>query len=293
MPTDFAKQQPGITLVLGSGGARGLAHVGVLRALEELKIPIRAIVGCSIGAEIGAFYCTGMPTATLEAEACATRWWGTLRLFFPDFGGGGLSRGVAITQYLYDRLGDRQIEDFPLPFACVATDMVTGQEVILSSGPALPAVRASIALPVMLAPQRHGGRILADGGLIDPVPIAVARALFPGPLVAVLVHRTQREGAWSPPPAPRTGGDEPTEDIADTVIPDLNILQALRRSVEIMQSHLVNLQMRFASADLILAPKLENIQTLGFHKGEVAVMAGYQATHEAAADLGALLQQST
>ena len=79
MPTDFAKQQPGITLVLGSGGARGLAHVGVLRALEELKIPIRAIVGCSIGAEIGAFYCAGMPTATLEAEACATRWWGTLR----------------------------------------------------------------------------------------------------------------------------------------------------------------------------------------------------------------------
>ncbi|MGC8503232.1 MAG: patatin-like phospholipase family protein [Acidithiobacillus sp.] len=287
-------KRQGITLVLGSGGARGLAHVGVLRALEEMQVPIAAVVGCSIGAQIGALYCAGIPVADLEMEAQGMRWWEALRLFFPDFGGGGLSSGGAIEGYLRQRLGDRDIQDFATPFACVATDLVAGREVVLTEGPALAAVRASIALPVVLSPQRLGGRILADGGLVDPVPVVVARALFPGPLLAVLVHvATQHDEPWPP----RDNGMLPRINLfnrGDDWVADLpypNLVQTMRRAVEIMQGRIVEMQLQTSPADLTLQPKLGNILTLEFHKGEAAVAAGYRAAREATAAIMALLQR--
>ncbi|WP_051181472.1 patatin-like phospholipase family protein [Thermithiobacillus tepidarius DSM 3134] len=298
-----------LTLVLGAGGARGLAHVGVLKALAEAGIPVGAVVGCSIGAEIGAFFCAGVSAADLEALVLRMDWKETFRLFRPDFTTGALTRGDRIHAFLAQHLGPRDIEDFAIPFACVATDLESGREEVFARGPALDAVRASIALPLAIRPHRIGTRVFADGGLVDPVPVAVARALFPGTLLAVLVHEGSRpRESWPPPkatPAWLAGMQEMLDvEAVERNLPwlsqwlrrnvgngeaDPSLIQVGRRSVEIMQNRLVELQLQQTPPDLTLRPKLGNILALEFHKGVPAMTAGYEAMQAALPALRALL----
>ncbi|MEE4184808.1 MAG: patatin-like phospholipase family protein [Gammaproteobacteria bacterium] len=160
-----------VSLVLGSGGARGLAHIGVIRWLEEHGYQVVGLAGSSIGALVGGVYAAGK-LDEFERWVRAIRAADVLKLLDFSFGRDGLVRGEKIISALQELLGECQIEDCDIPFTAVATDVVREKEVWLSSGSLFDAIRASISLPLFFKPARVNGVQLLDGGILNPVPIA-------------------------------------------------------------------------------------------------------------------------
>ena len=160
-----------VSLVLGSGGARGLAHIGVIDWLTENGYEIRSIAGSSMGAMIGGIYAAGK-LDVYTRWVLALRRLDVIRLLDLSFGSTGLFKGERVIGVLKELIGDRNIEDLPVPFTAVATDIQNGKEVWLSRGPLFDAIRASMAIPTIFTPHTIEGRQLVDGGLVNPIPIA-------------------------------------------------------------------------------------------------------------------------
>ena len=160
-----------ISLVLGSGGARGLAHIGVIRWLEEHDYNIASVTGCSIGAMIGGIYAAGK-LDSYEKWVRAIRKIDMVSLLDLSFARGGFVKGEKIISTLRDLIGSQLIEDLPMPFTAVASDIRKEKEVWINSGPLFDAIRASISLPLFFTPFNINGNLLIDGGVLNPVPIA-------------------------------------------------------------------------------------------------------------------------
>jgi NTE family protein len=160
-----------VSLVLGGGGARGLAHIGVIQWLTENGYDIRSIAGSSMGALVGGIYAAGKLQVYADWVSALERMQ-VVRLLDPAFGRTGLFKGDRIVGVLRELIGDFAIEDLPVSFTAVATDLGTGEEVWLRQGKLFDAIRASIATPLIFTPFEHGGRKLLDGNLVNPVPIA-------------------------------------------------------------------------------------------------------------------------
>jgi NTE family protein len=160
-----------VSLVLGSGGARGLAHIGVIRWLEENNYEIKSISGCSIGSLIGGVYAVGK-LDQLEDWMRAISKTDVITLLDVSWDKSGLFKGDKIINTLVNLLGDIQIEDLPIPFTAVAADVDTEKEVWINSGRLFDAIRASISLPLFFTPFDYQGTKLIDGGVLNPVPIA-------------------------------------------------------------------------------------------------------------------------
>ncbi len=160
-----------VSLVLGSGGARGLAHIGVIRWLEENNFEIKSISGCSIGSLIGGVYAAGK-LDQLEEWMISLKKTDIASLLDFSLGSGGIFKGDKIINTLVGFLEDIQIENLPLPFTAVATDIVTEKEVWINSGSLFDAIRASSSLPLFFTPVQNGDSILIDGGVLNPIPIA-------------------------------------------------------------------------------------------------------------------------
>lgn len=165
------KQAKHISLVLGSGGARGLAHIGVIRVLEQQGWQIRSIAGSSMGALIGGFYAAGRLDDYAEWVQDLTEF-NVLRYLDIAWGGAGLLKGEMLMETLQSFIGSHRIEELPIPLTIVATDVVNRKEVWLNSGDLFDAIRASIAVPTVFTPHAIDGRPLLDGGILNPVPIA-------------------------------------------------------------------------------------------------------------------------
>lgn len=176
-----------IALVLGSGGARGLAHIGVIEALISEGFTIQAVVGCSMGALVGGVYAAGRLqeykdwTMSLEKS-------GVLRLLDFSFGNTGLIKGDRVIGVLRELVGDYRVEDLPINFTAIATDLKNQREVWLNRGKLFDAIRASIAIPMLLTPHVINGRELVDGGLLSPVPMAPTRQMTVDRVIAVDVN---------------------------------------------------------------------------------------------------------
>lgn len=164
--------RPRIGLALGSGSARGLAHIGVLRALKEARIDVDVVAGTSMGAVIGAVFASGKIDG-LTAKLLNLDWQSILVLLDPMFPRSGLIDGQKIAEFVRPHVPSARIEDLLLPFAAVATDITNGEQVVATTGDLTEAVRASIAVPGIVTPVRSNGRILVDGGLVNPVPVQV------------------------------------------------------------------------------------------------------------------------
>ena len=160
-----------VSLVLGSGGARGLAHIGVIHWLEENGYQIRSISGSSMGALIGGIYAAGKLDIYTK-WVCALSKRDVLQLLDFAFDLSGLFSGERIMQKLRQMLGDIAIEDLPVSYTAVATDLDSEREVWITEGSLFEAIRASIAIPTVFTPVRHQGRLLVDGGVLNPIPIA-------------------------------------------------------------------------------------------------------------------------
>jgi NTE family protein len=174
----------GIALALGGGVAKGWAHIGVMRAFEEAKIPISMIAGTSIGALVGGCYLAGKLDA-LEDFARSLTWTGVLRFMDFTFSGAGLISGMRLAARMAEHLDGATIESLPAPFVSVCTDIRSGHEIWLHDGPMISAIRASYALPGVFAPVEHNGRMLVDGALVNPVPVSACRAYEPDIVIAV------------------------------------------------------------------------------------------------------------
>lgn len=176
-------RRPKIGLALGSGSARGWAHIGALRALHEAGIVPDVVCGTSIGALVGAAYATGQLPAFTDWVLSLDR----RKVFqFMDFQwGSGMLKGEKLLAFLQRHCQDCDVQHTRVPFAAVATDLHSGAEVWLRQGMVAQAVRASIALPGLFAPVQHAGRWLVDGGLVNPVPVALARAMGADIVIAV------------------------------------------------------------------------------------------------------------
>ena len=170
--TDSKPSRPRtVSLVLGSGGARGLAHIGVIQWLKENGYEIRSISGTSMGALIGGIYAAGKLQVYTDWVLALERLH-VLRLLDPTLGRAGIFKGERIIGVLRELIGDWDIEGLPIAFTAVATDLDSGQEVWLRQGRLFDAIRASMATPLVFTPFKHGERLLIDGAVVNPVPVA-------------------------------------------------------------------------------------------------------------------------
>ena len=160
-----------VSLVLGSGAARGLAHIGVIDSLSSHNLEIRSISGTSMGALVGGIYAAGK-LDTYRHWVCGLSRADVFRLLDLSFDTGGLFKGDRIIRLLSRLIGDRHIESLPIPFTAVATDIELGREVWLRRGSLFDALRASMAIPAVFTPHIYHGRVLIDGGVVNPLPIA-------------------------------------------------------------------------------------------------------------------------
>lgn len=253
-------------LALGAGAARGWAHVGVLRVLQQAGIEPDVVCGTSIGAMVGAFYVTGQLNE-LEQWGRGLGWREMVALADVRLGG-GLFQGRKLVELLRQRLSDPGIEQLPKPFACVCTELNTGREVWLRNGSLVDAVRATIAVPGVLAPVRHEGRVLVDGALLNPVPVSVCRALGADVVLAVDLNAYLYSGRK---------GKRGLPSAMDALTTGLNIVQW-----RITQSRFAN-----DPADVVLRPDLSALSAMDFHRHAPALAAGRLAAEQA---LPALLQ---
>jgi NTE family protein len=236
----------GIGLALGGGFARGFAHLGVLQVLEQNRVPISCIAGTSVGSILGAAYASGAPLARIIA-VCRT-------LRFRDIARWRVSRlGLASNQRLgelIERVFDsRQFEDLRIPMAVVATDLNSGEPVVLSHGSVVDAIRASCAFPGLFEPVEIGTRWLVDGGLVAPVPTRAARDLGAEFVLGVSVG--MQDGHRGRP---------------------TNVFQVMTRAVSAAQKHQLEVWERHA--DLVLRPDVQSIAWDQFDRAQEAIDAG-------------------
>lgn len=303
----------GVVLALGGGGAAGLAHIGVLQVLAENNVPVRAIAGTSIGAEIGAFIASGMSIQDLTTLATSFDWKQTLQLFMPDLPSGGLISGIRIVDFLKSWIGVQRIEDLSMGFAAVATDITNGEQVILDRGDLVDAVRASISVPGMLVPFRLGDQLLVDGGLVNPLPFDVARDRFGGPVLAVGLHadfyrplpvsepspqwparvRQLLDQAWMKraPGLRNWLESQLANHNQQTTSPAWSTRRVLDRAMNITEAELVRLRMTANPPDLLLTPRVDEIGLLEFYRAQEAIEAGRRATLEQLSLLQQLLNK--
>jgi NTE family protein len=190
-------KRPKIGLALGSGGSRGLAHIGVIKALEENNIPIDFIAGTSIGAMAGGFYAAGLGVKKMEDIVLETNWRRMFSLVDPRLKQ-GLITGEKVKTFIEGYVDGKKIEDCKIPFVAVATDLKTGEIVVLNKGEMAQAIRASISVPLVFKPVEIDGRTLADGGLSAPVPVEIVRAMGAEIVIAVNLDKHYHDEKWKP-----------------------------------------------------------------------------------------------
>jgi NTE family protein len=247
-----------ITLALGGGGARGIAHLGVLRVLEREGFRIRAVAGTSIGSLVGALYASGKTAGELEALFTAVD---QTRLFgWPLSEGPGLLGLRGVVDFLKNHLGERTFDDLPLPCAAVAVDLNSRREIILQEGRVLDAILGSIAVPGLFPPKELHPYLLIDGGTLDPVPVRAARALAPGlPVVAVSLL-APLEVPSTPPSLPL-----PVPNPLAKQLSRLNITQALSifaEAIDIGQRQMSELRLKMDAPEVIVRPNVDDLHLL-------------------------------
>jgi len=268
-----------ITLALGGGGVRGVAHIGVLRALENHGFKIRAIAGTSAGGLVGAVYAAGFSTEKIEKtihEMDQNRSF----LHFSDDSPSLL--GISgVSNKLSELLADRTFDELKIPFAATAVSLYTGEEIILTKGKVIDAVLATIAVPGVFPSREIGGRVLIDGGVLDPVPVQVARWLRPDlPVVAVMLHKTPKD--WVPDELPLPLPIPGPTPIVDRLL-KLRPVQAFKiftRSIEVSSKHLSELSMRLYKPEVIITPCVGHIGLLQNINAKEMIEAGIDATEE-------------
>ncbi len=248
--------KPRVALVLGGGAARGFAHIGVIRALEQEKIPVDMVVGTSVGSLIGALYASGRNSFELE--------WTAFTLEKDDifdyglmgaFTGMGVVKGDKLEAFVHAKVPQPDIENLRLPFAAVATDLNRGQRVVLDHGSVARAVHASSAIPGVFQPVQYQGKLLVDGGVMENIPISVAREKGADIVIAVDI----------------------SENVTNFNIS--NLVDVTMQAVNIMFDQ--NVKHQIKTADVVIAPAVGDVAMLDFTQKKRCMQAGIDAAETA------------
>jgi NTE family protein len=266
--------------------------VGVIRSLERAGISPDIVCGTSIGALVGAAYAAGA-IDRLETWVRGLTWQQVMGLV--DFRmSGGLIRGTRLVEFFRARFQDPGIEQLPKKFACVATELTSGREVWLQTGSVVDAVRASIALPGLLAPVVHEERLLVDGGLVNPVPVSLCRALGADIVIGVDLNWDLIGRKNQVPEEVKTEGGPADNGILEALFAQFrgpralggpaqnpSMLDVLTTSLNIMQVRITRSRLAGEPADFLIQPRLSGIAAMDFHRGAVAAAEGERAADQA------------
>ena len=306
-----SRSKSAIGLALGSGAARGWAHIGALRALADLGVRPDVICGTSIGALAGGFYLSGHLAALEDWARRLTK----LRMFrYMDVGirRNGLLSGHRLFSEMERYLHDERIEDLPVPFATVATDLYTGHEVWLTEGRLVDAIRASFSLPGVFEPVAIDGRWVVDGAVVNPVPISVCHALGAEVVIAINLNtpslgkngkngkngnggQKKKAGAssfqavprWASTVLRRNGGmAEPKAEGAPEKAEDSpSLVNVLASTLNIVQDRVTRSRLAAEPPDVNIVPKVGPIGLLDFDRAQEAIEAGAAAVYQAQAEI--------
>jgi NTE family protein len=254
-----------VGLALSSGAARGLAHIGVLEILEKEEIPINMIAGTSMGAIIGAMYAQGKNAAEMKEAVLDLGWMemaGMVALTSPK---AGLLSGRKIKARLKEIIGELDFADLRIPFACVATDILSGEEVVIKHGPVLEAVIASMSLPVIFRAAKWHGSYLVDGGIVNPVPVSVLKGMGADFIIAsnVVVK-----------PVDRVKKTQPAADMQkhSGKVKEPNIINIMMQFVNITSYQA--LKHGIAGADVVIKPGVADIGFSDFKSARECIFQG-------------------
>ncbi len=296
-------KRPRIGLALGSGSARGWSHIGVIEALVAAGVEPDIVCGTSIGALVGAAYLTGT-LDKLHKWAEAITWRQIVGMMDVSLSGGGLIDGKQVVKLLHSIGITGAIEDLPKPFAAVATDLAAGREIWFQSGPVLDAVRASIAVPGIFSPVRHKGQWLLDGGLVNPVPVSLCRALGADVVIAVNLNgdqlgrwkKSQPVAATHPPERaqpesfaamlsqlPAALGDQLVQ-IAPRLLAQSGApgyFDVLAGAIDIMQDQITRARLAGEPPHVMLMPHLRGIGLMDHHRAKEAIAEGRVTVEDA------------
>ena len=305
-----------VGLVLGSGSSRGWAHIGVIEALEKEKIPIDYIAGCSIGSYVGAIYASG-GLESLKAFVLRMDGRKVFSYFDVVFPRSGVLNGTKRLKELFSMHTDAgDFSDLKIPLMMVATDLATGKKVVLKSGSILNALRATMSVPGLFAPVKFKDRWLVDGGLVDPVPVGVARALEADVVIAVDlnsgVDSRKRRGRQARYAVQKTGDPHAYKselfrklaafyETAETSFagkinemlrkesstPD--IIETVMTAVNIMQERITRINLAVEPPDVLIQPHLEQLKMMDFDQVEHTIEEGYAAVNDKIGEIKALL----
>ena len=294
-------------MALGSGSARGWAHIGVIRALSEAGIRIDYVAGTSIGALVGAVYASGEIDA-LEEVVLQLDWKEIAYLFDVVFPKSGLIDGKKVSVFIQNHVKEINIEDLPLPFCAVSTDLTTGDEVAISKGNIIEAVRASISVPGIFTPFKKNGKILVDGGLVNAVPVSVVRNMGADFVIAVdLNHNIIGSNVSG-----KTSGRDLGKRLAEKkklkkskkrnkLVEALNkkigaidftalahvrqwmkkeplpsIFEVLTSSADIMETQITAIRLKADPPDILIQPNLGHLKFLEYNRAKEAIAEGYK-----------------
>lgn len=310
-----------MALVLGSGAARGWAHIGVIRELASLGIQPDIIAGSSVGAVVGGAYASGN-LDDFEEWVCSLGRVDIIRLLDAKMTGGGFLQGKSLMNAIRKQIGDPNIEDLEIPYACVATELGTGREFWFREGLLLDACRASIALPGMFAPSRHTpDRLLVDGGLVNPVPVSLARAMGADIVIAVNLNGDRIGRHFFIHSGEEQASDEESEkqlteyEEIDSVVskwaakmktgfgirldsyisslrkkesPDPGLFDVIAGSIDIMQDRITRSRMAGEPPDIHITPRLHHIGLMDFDQARESIKEGRAATRLKEAEIAKL-----
>ena len=297
-----------VSLVLGSGGARGLTHIGIIQWLEEQGYRIESISGCSMGALVGGIYAAGELDSYRE-WVCALRRTDVLRFLDLAFTSGGLIKGDRIMDTLRRMVGEHAIEDLPITYTAVATDIERQREVWISKGPLFDAIRASIAVPTVFTPHQYLGLTLLDGGLLNPVPIAPTFRDFTDLTIAVNLNGEPGALSVTNPPQPahadakasgsRKGPARGEDDIRTRIREfldgignnlkfndaeeddELGVFELVARSFETMQNAIAALKLAAYAPDVVINVPRDVCDAHEFHRARELIGIGYRLAEQA------------
>ncbi|HXL82663.1 MAG TPA: patatin-like phospholipase family protein [Casimicrobiaceae bacterium] len=277
--------RPTLGIALGSGSARGWAHIGVLRALTEAGIAPDFVAGCSMGAMVGAAFAAGR-IEELEAWALSLDWRRVVGLV--DVGlRGGVFKGDRLLNIYQGQFVECPFSELSVPFAAVATDLATGQEVWLREGKVSDAVRASCTVPGLFRPVLRDGRYLIDGSVVNPIPVSLCRAMGAQVVIAVdLGTHKARRFPLEPPPAStvksqRRGffnilGPSPPPEVR----PLPSITDTLLGAIDIMQERIAQTRLVGEAPEVLLTPQLGRFGPFEYHRATLAIEAGREIVVE-------------
>lgn len=264
-----AVKHPKIGLVLGSGGPKGLAHIGVIKVLEENGIPIDFIAGSSIGALVGGFYAATKDIKKIEKMALNTNWRLVLSLLDPSLSK-GLIGGEKVKDFIKNYIDKIHFDKLKIPLSIVATDIKTGESVVMDEGDVASAIRASISFPLVFEPVKRNNRLLADGGLSLPVPVDIAKKMGADIVIAVNLDNNYF-----------TNGNNK--------ITEMGFYKIANNSINILRHHLAALNSR--NANLVINPQFGDIHWDKFLDGKDIILSGERAARKDLSKLKKLLNK--